>query len=195
MAAASPSHRHRPMRKALAPWVAAAGLLALWQLAWLAGWPFARDLPAPFAVLSAAVSAAASGELWVPLRTGLSGAAAAALVGAVLGGWQGLRTVDPKLTEMGRSVGLAGWPLWRDVILPGALPTVLTGARLALALFWVLRVTVDIATAGSGSENAAFVLILLYALLALATDALLRLLARRALRWDTAVVPEHAGAY
>ncbi|WP_315141250.1 hypothetical protein [Achromobacter marplatensis] len=195
MAAASPSHRHRPVRKALVPWVAAAGLLALWQLASLAGWPLARDLPAPSAVLSAAVSAAGSGELWAPLRVGLWGAAGAALLGAVLGGWQGVRTGDRKLIEMGRSVGLAGWPLWRDVILPGALPTVLSGARLALALFWVLRVTVDIATTGSGSGHAAFVPILLYALLALATDALVRVLARHALRWDAAFVPDRAGAY
>lgn len=195
MAAASPSHRHHSVRKALAPWVAAAVLLALWQLAWLAGWPFARDFPAPSAVLSAAVSAAGSGELWSPLRIGLSGAAAATVLGAVLGVWQGVRTVDPKLTEMGRSVGLAGWPLWRDVILPGVLPTVLSGVRLALGLFWLLRVTVDIATTASGSGHAAFVPILLYALLALATDALVRLLARRALRWDAALVPDHAGAY
>lgn len=119
---------------------------------------------------------------------------------------QGVRAVDPKLIEMGRSVGLTGGPLWRDVILPGALPAVLSGARTAVALLWVLLLVVETVAAPSGIGHLArqpdnglppaasiFFGVLLVALLASATDALIRALTRRALRWDAASRP--AGAY
>ena len=34
--------------------------------------------------------------------------------------WHGIRNIDRGLVEMARSYGLSGWPLYRDVILPGA---------------------------------------------------------------------------
>ncbi|MGH8817654.1 MAG: ABC transporter permease subunit [Achromobacter pestifer] len=119
---------------------------------------------------------------------------------------QGVRAVDPKLIEMGRSVGLTGGPLWRDVILPGALPAVLSGTRTAVALLWVLLLVVETVAAPSGIGHLArqpdnglppaasiFFGVLLVALLASATDALIRALTRRTLRWDAASRP--AGAY
>lgn len=119
---------------------------------------------------------------------------------------QGVRAVDPKLIDMGRSVGLTGGPLWRDVILPGALPAVLSGARASVALLWVLLIVVELAAAPSGIGHLAqlpvsglppaaplFFGVLLVALLASATDALIRALTRRALSWDAASRP--AGAY
>ena len=48
--------------------------------------------------------------------------------------FHGIRSVDPALIEMGRSYGLSGWRLYRDVILPGALPSMLVGLRFALGL-------------------------------------------------------------
>ena len=36
--------------------------------------------------------------------------------------YHGIRAVDPALVEMARSYGLSGWRLYREVILPGALP-------------------------------------------------------------------------
>jgi sulfonate transport system permease protein len=36
--------------------------------------------------------------------------------------FHGIRAVDAGLIEMARSYGLRGWALYRDVILPGALP-------------------------------------------------------------------------
>ena len=50
--------------------------------------------------------------------------------------FHGIRSVDPALIEMGRSYGLSGWRLYRDVILPGALPSMLVGLRFALGLVW-----------------------------------------------------------
>ncbi|MFY0478826.1 ABC transporter permease [Achromobacter marplatensis] len=157
MSAFGPSRRRR---KALAPWLAAAALLVAWQLASLLGWPL--------------------------LRVDLPGAVVALLLGAGLGGWRGVRAADPKLIEMGRSVGLAGWPLWRDVFLPGALPASLSGARLALALFWTWRGMAQTAIVRSGDGAATLAPIFSYVLLALAADTLIRMLARRALPWNAA---------
>ena len=50
--------------------------------------------------------------------------------------FHGIRSVDPALIEMGRSYGLSGWRLYRDVILPGALPSMLVGLRFALGRWW-----------------------------------------------------------
>jgi sulfonate transport system permease protein len=41
--------------------------------------------------------------------------------------FHGIRSVDPALIEMARSYGLSGWALYRQVILPGALPSILVG--------------------------------------------------------------------
>lgn len=194
MTAFGPSPRRYAAHKALAPWLAAAALLALWQLASLLGWPPVRGFPAPSEVVSAAVSAAGSGQGGRRFGADLPGAAVALLLGAGLGAWRGARAVDPKLIEMGRSVGLAGWPLWRDVILPGALPALLSGARLALALFWAWRVGEETAAAGAGDGATALAPVLFYVLLALAADTLIRALARRASRWDAAAVADRAGA-
>ena len=48
--------------------------------------------------------------------------------------FHGIRNVDPQLIEMGRSYGLARWQLYRDVILPGALSSILVGLRFSLGL-------------------------------------------------------------
>ena len=48
--------------------------------------------------------------------------------------YHGIRNVDPALVEMARSYGLSGFSLFRQVILPGALPSILVGVRFALGL-------------------------------------------------------------
>ena len=46
----------------------------------------------------------------------------------------GVRSVDKKLVEAARSLGLRGWSLVRHVILPGALPSFFTGLRYAIGI-------------------------------------------------------------
>ena len=48
--------------------------------------------------------------------------------------FHGIRSVDKGLIEMAKSYGLSGWSLYRDVILPGALPSILVGVRFSLGL-------------------------------------------------------------
>lgn len=121
------------------------------------------------------------------------------------GAFHGVRAVDAKLIELGRSVGVAGWPLLRDVILPGALPSLLAGLRVGVALLWALLMVLETLTGQAGIGHLAVhardiapadrvvLSILLYALLAKTADALIGALSRRVLRWNAA--PRSAGAY
>ncbi len=107
----------------------------------------------------------------------------------------GIRSVDPALIEMARSYGLSGWRLYRDVILPGAMPSVLVGLRYALGLMWVLLIVAETISASSGigymtmnareflQTDVVLVGILLYALLGKLADMAARALERVCLRW------------
>jgi len=44
----------------------------------------------------------------------------------------GVRQVDPTLIQMAKSFGASERQLWRDVLIPGALPAIMTGVRLGL---------------------------------------------------------------
>ena len=107
----------------------------------------------------------------------------------------GIRSVDPALIEMARSYGLSGWGLYRDVILPGAMPSILVGLRYALGLMWVLLIVAETISASSGigymtmnareflQTDVVLVGILLYALLGKLADLAARGLERICLRW------------
>jgi len=109
--------------------------------------------------------------------------------------YHGIRSVDAGLVEMARSYGLRGWPLYREVILPGALPSILVGLRFSLGLMWVILIVAETISAQSGigymTMNAREFLqtdvvllgILLYALLGKLADVLSRALERYWLRW------------
>ncbi len=112
--------------------------------------------------------------------------------------FHGIRTVDAGLIEMARSYGLSGWQLYRQVILPGALPSILVGLRFALGLMWVLLIVAETLSAQSGigyltmnareflQTDVVLVGILLYALLGKLADVVARLLERGLLQWHAA---------
>ena len=64
--------------------------------------------------------------------------------------FHGIRSVDTGLVEMARSYGLSGFALYRQVILPGALPSILVGLRFSLGLMWVLLIVAETVSAQSG---------------------------------------------
>lgn len=109
--------------------------------------------------------------------------------------FHGIRSVDKGLIEMAKSYGLSGWPLYRDVILPGALPSILVGVRFALGLVWVLLIVAETISAQAGigymtmnareflQTDVVLVGILLYALLGKLADVLARSLEKFWLRW------------
>jgi sulfonate transport system permease protein len=113
----------------------------------------------------------------------------------------GIKSVDAGLIEMARSYGLKGWPLYREVILPGALPSILVGLRFSLGLMWVLLIVAETISAQSGigymtmnareflQTDVVLVGVLLYALLGKLADLVARGLERRFLRWNPAYQP------
>ncbi|MGO8918551.1 MAG: aliphatic sulfonate ABC transporter permease SsuC [Stellaceae bacterium] len=119
--------------------------------------------------------------------------------------YHGVRTVDAGLREMGSVYGLSGLDLFREVILPGALPSVLVGVRYALGITWLTLIVAETVSASSGigymTMNAREFLqtdvvvlgILIYALLGKLADASTRLLERRWLAWHPAFQPAEAG--
>jgi len=112
--------------------------------------------------------------------------------------FHGIRSTDPGLIEMARSYGVSGWPLYRDVILPGALPSILVGVRFSLGLVWVLLIVAETISAQAGigymtmnareflQTDVVLVGILLYALLGKLADLASRAMEKHFLRWNPA---------
>ncbi|WP_035061379.1 aliphatic sulfonate ABC transporter permease SsuC [Andreprevotia chitinilytica] len=109
--------------------------------------------------------------------------------------YHGIKSVDAGLLEMAKSYGLRGWPLFRDVILPGALPSILVGVRFAIGFAWILLIVAETISASSGigylamnareflQTDVVVLAILLYALLGKGSDWAARQLERVWLRW------------
>ncbi|MDR1359670.1 MAG: ABC transporter permease subunit [Deltaproteobacteria bacterium] len=109
--------------------------------------------------------------------------------------FHGIRSVDHQLINMGRVYGLGRWQLWRQIILPGALHSILVGVRFSLGVMWMTLIVAEAIAASSGigymASNAREMMqtdvmvlsILLYALLGKLADVFARALERRWLCW------------
>ncbi|MDT3416077.1 MULTISPECIES: aliphatic sulfonate ABC transporter permease SsuC [Brevibacillus] len=109
--------------------------------------------------------------------------------------FHGIRTVDHGLLEMGRVYGLSGFALFWNVILPGALPSILVGVRYALGVMWMSLIVAETIASDSGigymATNArefmqmdvVVLSILLYALLGKLSDSIAKAIERRWLQW------------
>ena len=64
--------------------------------------------------------------------------------------YQGVKNVDPKLIEVGRAFRCSERQLWTNIVLPGALPFIVTGLRLAVGRGLIGMVLADLYTAISG---------------------------------------------
>jgi sulfonate transport system permease protein len=113
----------------------------------------------------------------------------------------GIRGVDRKLIEVGRLYRLPPLALARRVLLPAALPAVLTGLRNGLSLAWMFMVAAELIAASQGlgylltdgreSSRADIMLaaIVLLALLGKASDSAMHALERRLLAWRDSYAP------
>ncbi|WP_405177578.1 ABC transporter permease subunit [Nocardia sp. NBC_01377] len=113
--------------------------------------------------------------------------------------YSGIRQLDPKLLELGRTLQLTLVERLGLLIVPGALPQILVGVRQSLGIAWLSLVVAEQINASAGLgfvvNNAREFLrtdivifgLLIYSLLGLATDAIVRALELRALRWRTSV--------
>ncbi|ENN89278.1 Aliphatic sulfonate ABC transporter permease protein [Rhizobium freirei PRF 81] len=112
--------------------------------------------------------------------------------------YHGVRNVDRGLIEMGRVYGMSNWTLFRKVIFPGALPSILVGLRFALGIMWLTLIVAESIAASSGigymANNArefgmtdvVVLTLVIYAILGKLADVVARSIERRALRWNPA---------
>ncbi|ORL67591.1 taurine ABC transporter permease TauC [Pseudomonas putida] len=108
----------------------------------------------------------------------------------------GVRTVDPAKLRAAQSLGATRAQLVRHVILPSALPDILTGIRIGLGVGWSTLVAAELIAATSGlgfmvQSAAQFLVtdvvvlgILLIALIAFALEMGLRALQRKLVPWQ-----------
>ena len=117
--------------------------------------------------------------------------------------FHGIRSVDPGLIEMGRSYGLSRRQLYLEVILPGAVSSILVGLRFSLGLMWVILIVAETISAQAGigyltmnareflQTDIVLVGILLYALLGKLADLFAKGLERYWLRWHPGYQSAH----
>ena len=108
-----------------------------------------------------------------------------------------IRQVDPKLFETAQVLGFSLWQRFRNIIVPSAAPQVLVGLRQSLAIAWLTLIVAEQINADKGIgfliNNARDFLridiiifgLIVYALLGIGTDAIVRTMERRALGYRT----------
>src|SRR4051812_980357 len=116
----------------------------------------------------------------------------------VINTYQGVRNVDTKLLEVGRAFRCSERQFWANIVLPAALPFIVTGLRLALGRGLIGMVLADLYTAISGigylivrtastfQVNKMFVPIVTLGLLGVTLTALLRLAEKYVAPWTNA---------
>ena len=126
--------------------------------------------------------------------------ALAAAIPLYLNTFAGIRGVDGKLAELGQVLGLRRRELIRHVVLPGAMPMLLVGLRQSLGVAWLALVVAEQINTNAGlgfiinqaetflQMNVIFVALLVYLVLGLLTDSVVRLIERRALAWRRGIM-------
>jgi NitT/TauT family transport system permease protein len=109
--------------------------------------------------------------------------------------YAGVLHSDGELIEMARSIGANGITIFRKIVLPGALPHILTGLRVGASLALINTVVAELYTAVSGLGGLLsvygnsfrmapyFVVVVILALIGVALMHCLRMLERRLMRW------------
>ena len=116
--------------------------------------------------------------------------------------FSGIRNVDAKLAELGQVLHLSRRELITQIVLPGALPQMLVGLRQSLGVAWLALVVAEQFNTNAGlgfmisqgtqfdRNDVIFVALLIYCVLGLLTDSLVRLFERRALSWRRSFVAQ-----
>jgi len=109
--------------------------------------------------------------------------------------FHGIRYVDNSLIEMGKTYGLTRFEVFKDIIFPGSLSSIMIGIRQSLGRMWLTLIVAETVAAKSGigfmATNAReFMLmdvivlsLLIYALLGSISDFAAGLIEKRVLRW------------
>lgn len=106
-----------------------------------------------------------------------------------------LSAIDLRHVELAETLRLTRWQFLRRIVLPGALPGFLTGLRFGATGAWLALVVVEQLNATSGigymvtlarsyaQTDVMLVGLVVYAVLGFGSDAMVRWIERRALRW------------
>ncbi len=90
---------------------------------------------------------------WIPLAIvwlGLEDASkilvifVAAFVPSVINSYTGVRNIDKPMMEAANMLGIRGWKLVSEVLVPGSLPMIFTGLRLSLQASWTTLVAAEL---------------------------------------------------
>ena len=96
---------------------------------------------------------------WIPLAIvwlGLGDAAkmmvifVSAFVPSVINSYTGVRQIDKPIFEAAAMLDVSGPRYWREVLVPGALPSIFTGLRLSLQASWTTLVAAELVGAVTG---------------------------------------------
>ena len=105
--------------------------------------------------------------------------------------------VDRTLIRMGQSFGLSWWSIVRKIVLPGAMPGILSGLRISLAIAIILLVAAEMLGAEHGigayileagalyDLERLFAGVVILSVLGLVVSAAITMVERRLLRWRT----------
>ena len=119
----------------------------------------------------------------------------------LLGTVTGVRSVDPALVKYARSLNLPSWQLFAKVVLPSAVPSIITGMRLAATYSFLMLVVSEMVGASSGlgylivnaqylmSVHLLYVGVIILALLGIGSNWLLVSLERRLSGWRQDINP------
>jgi len=125
--------------------------------------------------------------------------ALATLFPMYLNTYAGVRNVDRKVIEAMRSFGLKGPRLIREVVLPLALPSILTGLRFSLAISVLVLIAAEQINASAGlgyllnmaqlyqQVDVILICIFIYAALGLTVDILVRTLEKSLMPWRVGI--------
>jgi len=109
--------------------------------------------------------------------------------------YHGIRGIDTGLLEMARIQGLTKFEMFREVIFPGALPSIMVGVRYALGIMWLTLIVAETIAGNAGigfmtmnarefmQTDVVLLGILLYALLGKLIDIGARRIEGSALAW------------
>ncbi|MBZ9646109.1 MULTISPECIES: ABC transporter permease [Sphingomonadaceae] len=116
--------------------------------------------------------------------------------------YSGIRSVDLRLLDAAKSFGLSRWEQIWHVILPSALPSLLVGLRYALSVSILVLVVAEQINASAGlgylinnardfmRTDIIVVCLMVYAILGLGADWLVRTIEARALIWRPSIVEQ-----
>lgn len=112
--------------------------------------------------------------------------------------YNGIISIDPGLIEMGKIYGLRGFRLFKNIIFPGALQSILVGFRHSLGIMWLILIAAETLASDTGIGYMAMTArellqmdivvlsIIIYAILGKLSDVVATLIEKIVLRWNPA---------